>query len=57
MLPSLELPPRESLTPNDASGAIRERHLEYGLCEIHCHRRSIHIGLLLVRGSSHSSRQ
>jgi hypothetical protein len=45
-----ELRARQSLPVDDSARAIRHRHFENVLCEIHRHRRSIHIGLLLVRG-------
>jgi hypothetical protein len=44
----LELPTREALSLDDSSPAIRQRHLEDVLCQIDRHRRSIHLGLLLV---------
>ena len=29
------------------AGAPRHGHLEHGLCQVHCDRRSMHLGLLL----------
>ena len=44
-----ELPAREPFAVDDPVRAIGHRHFEDVLCEIHGNRRSIHIGLLLVR--------
>ena len=43
-----ELPPIQTLPRDDAPLRIRDRELEHGLCEVHGHCRSIHLGLLLV---------
>ena len=49
---------RQSLPVDDSARAIRQRHFENVLCEIHRHRRSIHVGLLLVVIATHKcSRQ
>ena len=45
----LKLAARQSLSFKDAAGPIRCRHLKDILCQVHCHRRSIHVGLLLVQ--------
>ena len=47
---SLELPARQPLPFDDPPRSIRERHFENVLCQINRHRRSIHLGLLLVCG-------
>ncbi len=33
---------------DDVPLAIRDRHFEHGLCDVHGDCRSIHVGLLLV---------
>jgi hypothetical protein len=43
-----ELSSREPLPVDDPVRAIRQGHLEHVLCQIYRHRRSIHVGLLLV---------
>ena len=53
---SFELPTGEPLPLEDPSRTIRERHFENVLCEIDRHRRSIHLGLLLVVVATHVSR-
>lgn len=47
---SLEWPARQSLPFDDPPLTIREGHFENVLCQINRHRRSIHLGLLLVCG-------
>jgi hypothetical protein len=47
---ALELPPRQALPFDDPSRSICEGHFENVLCQINRHRRSIHLGLLLVCG-------
>jgi hypothetical protein len=55
---SLELTTRQPLPFDHAARAVRTPHLENVFCEIHRHRRSIHVGLLLVSwGHPRSSRQ
>jgi len=44
----LELPTREPFSIDDPVGTIGDGHLEDVFCQIHRHRRSIHVGLLLV---------
>jgi hypothetical protein len=39
---------RQAVASGDAKLGIRERKLEYRLCEVDSHCRSIHFGLLLV---------
>ena len=43
-----ELPSRQPFSVDDSVRPIRQCHLEDVLCQIHRHRRSIHVGLLLV---------
>ena len=43
-----ELRAIQALTRDDTPLRIRDRELEHGLCEVHGHCRSIHLGLLLV---------
>src|SRR5215470_16645456 len=45
---SLERPATQPLPRHDPSRAVRDGYFEHVLCEIDCHRRSIHVGLLLV---------
>jgi len=44
----VELPPCEAPPIDDPVSPIRHGHFEDIFCEIHRHRRSIHVGLLLV---------
>jgi hypothetical protein len=54
---ALELATSQPLSLENPASPIRQRHFEDVLCEIHRHRRSIHLGLLLVCGATHTSRQ
>ena len=45
---SLKLATRQSLALDNPPCAIRDGNLEHVLCQIHCDRHSIHLGLLLV---------
>jgi hypothetical protein len=47
---SLEWPAGHPLPFDNPPRSIRERHFENVLCQINRHRRSIHLGLLLVCG-------
>ena len=47
---SLEWPAGQPLPFDDPPSSIRQGHLENVLCQINRHRRSIHLGLLLVCG-------
>src|SRR5215467_6473501 len=45
---SFERPATQPLSRHDPSRAVRDGYFEHVLCEIDRHRRSIHVGLLLV---------
>jgi hypothetical protein len=45
----LELPTRQALPLHDSPRTIRHRHFKDILCQVHRHRRSIHVGLLFVQ--------